>query len=305
MKAPATRRTSTNRRRGRLIAIFLWCLSCLPFTVLQRLGGAFGRLRYVCGGRARRTVEANLACCFPEQSAVQQRRLALCSLQASTTALLEMGAIWHWSCEKNIQLIVDVRGQALLDLALAKKRGVILLTPHIGNWELVGYYAAQQARVTSLYAPSKIPELDRLMYEGRIRNGSTLVPTNTAGVRSLLKALKAGEVVIILPDQVPEEGAGLFAPFFGRPAYTMTLLTSLAQRTGAEVLCCYALRRADRRGFDVVVTAADPAIAAADEQQAVNALNRSVENCVLACPEQYQWEYKRFRERPAGMASLY
>jgi len=295
-----------DKLRGLTAVALLRVLSWLPFSALQILGTVLGRLFYVSASRSRRTIEANLLYCFPHWSAQQRDAFTRRCLQENAKTTVEMGALWHWSSDKTIALIREVHGQRLLDAALAKKRGVIVLAPHLGNWEMVGFFLAHVAKVTSLYAPAKIPLLDQLIYEGRSRNGAHLVPTNAGGVKALLKALKAGEMVGILPDQVPDESSGVFAPFFGQPALTMTLVTSLMQRTGAEVLCCYAKRRSDRQGFDIcLLPPADNLMGAKDEIAAATAMNASVERCVNDCSEQYQWEYKRFREQKDDSLSLY
>lgn len=295
-----------DKLRGLTAVALLRVLSWLPFSALQVLGTLLGRLFYVSGARSRRSIEANLLYCFPHWSAEQRDAFTRRNLQETAKTTVEMGALWHWPSDKTLALIQEVHGLSLLDAALAKKRGVIVLAPHLGNWEVIGFFLAQVANITSLYAPAKIPLLDRLIYAGRSRNGARLAPTNAGGVKALLKALKAGEMVGILPDQVPEESSGVFASFFGRPALTMTLVASLVQRTGAEVLCCYAKRRSDRQGFDIcLLPAVDDLRNARDEIAAATAMNASVERCVNDCSEQYQWEYKRFREQKDDSLSLY
>lgn len=294
-----------DKLRGITVVALLRILSWLPFAVLQRLGNWLGHLFYILDTRSRRTTETNLLHCFSHWSAKQRDEFTRRSLQEAAKTTVEMGALWHWPSEKTLALIREIHGQPLLNEALAKKRGVIVLAPHLGNWELVGLFLAQVAKVTSLYAPAKMPALDRLVYKGRSRNGAHLVPTNASGVKALLKALKAGEMVGILPDQVPEASSGVFVPFFGQPALTMTLVMSLIQRTGAEVVCCYAKRRSDRQGFDICLLPAEAMIKEKDEIVAVTAMNASVERCVNDCSEQYQWGYKRFRARPPGSKNIY
>jgi KDO2-lipid IV(A) lauroyltransferase len=291
--------------KGGLAVFLLRFFSFFPFSVLQVMGTWLGSLSYALNSRSRRVVEANLRHCFPQWSEDRRQALVRQTMRESGKTLFEMAGFWHWPTEKSKHLICEVHNQVLLQEALARQHGVIVLAPHLGNWELAGIYLARQAPITCLYAPAKLPAMDRLMIRGRQRNGTKLAPTNMQGVKALLKALKAGEMVGILPDQVPESGSGVFAPFFGQPALTMTLLTTLARRTEAAVLCCYARRREDGRGFDMVWLPADPDIRLEDEQAAVIALNRSVEQCVLQCLEQYQWEYKRFRERPPGGGKIY
>jgi KDO2-lipid IV(A) lauroyltransferase len=288
------------------IVALLRVLSWLPFSVLQILGNALGSVLYIFRSRNRYTIESNLLYCFPEWSAPERDAVTRRTLKETAKNALEIGAIWHWPSDRTLALIREVQGRHFLDAALAQKRGVIILAPHLGNWEVVGLFLAHAAKTTSLYAPAKIPALDQLIYKGRTKNGAHLVPTNTSGVKALFKALRVGEMVGILPDQVPEEGSGVFAPFFGQPALTMTLVISLIQRTGAEVLCCYAKRRKDGQGFDMcVLPALDALKDAGDEMAAATAMNASIERCVSDCFEQYQWNYKRFRKRIPGSKNIY
>jgi KDO2-lipid IV(A) lauroyltransferase len=181
---------------------------------------------------------------------------------------------------------------------------VLVLAPHLGNWEVVSIFLAGYAPLTALYQPPPLPALDKLVLGGRSKSNITMAPTNRRGVMQLFKALQRGELVGILPDQVPDDGSGAeIAPFFGLPALTMTLVHSLVERTGCEVVCIYAERVKD--GFRVVIRAPEPGIGDADLQRSVSALNASVENCARAIPEQYQWEYKRFRRLPEPYPQYY
>jgi len=284
---------------------FFRLLSFLPLGFLHAIGVCLGQLLWWLNTNGRRITEINLKVCFPQLSLGQQRKLARRSVIESTKTLLEVPAIWLSSLEKNKTWIKRVTGAACLDEALQKKQGVIILAPHLGNWELVGMYFAQPGPFTAMYAPSKINVLHNIMMAGREKFGCKLAPTNTQGVRTLLRALKTGESIGILPDQVPEPEGGLFAPFFDEPAFTMTLIATLAARTGASVICCYAKRLQNEAGFEICLRPAANNIASENLQDAVIALNQSVEACVKDCPEQYQWEYKRFKRRPQGQPKLY
>jgi len=147
-----------------------------------------------------------------------------------------------------------------------------------------------------MYGHAENVILDDIIHKARERSGITMVHTGVSGVRSLLRALKAGNFVLMLPDQVPQ-GFGKFAPFFGEPTYTMTLVTSLLQRTGAKAVCGFCKRLPDGE-YEVVFRAVDEAIYDPDEATALAGLNKSIEKCVLDCPEQYQWGYKRFKLLP-------
>jgi len=280
-------------------------LALLPLSWLQALGAGLGQLLWWSGTEGRRVTEINLKICFPELSDEQRSLLARRSVIESAKTLLEVVAIWLSPLKKNKTWIKKITGMPYLDAALQKKQGVIILAPHLGNWELVGMFCALQTPFTAMYAPAKIYTMRKIMFAGRKQYGCQLAPTNTHGVRMLLKALKKGEGVGILPDQVPEPESGLFAPFFGEPAFSMTLIATLAARTNAAVICSYAKRLPGETGFEICLRPAREGIASENVQEAVIALNQSVEDCVRACPEQYQWEYKRFKRRLPGMPKLY
>jgi len=300
-----SRLSFAEKMQGLAIVAAFHMLSILPFFVLRKLGAALGLILWWANGRNRKITEINLALCFPNKTVLERRTLARQSIIESTKTLFEVVAIWRSPLKKNQALIKKVTGFDCLDEARKKKCGVMILAPHLGNWELVGMFCAQLGPFTAMYAPAKIDALDKIMFAGRQQFGCKLAPTNTQGVKTLLKALRAGEGVGILPDQVPEPEGGLFAPFFGQPAFTMTLIANLAARTGATVICGYAKRLHDETGFEICLRPAGDKIASENLHEAVEALNQSVEACVRDCPEQYQWEYKRFKKRPAGQTRPY
>ena len=197
--------------------------------------------------------------------------------------------------------IQAVHGRELLDEARAEGRGVIVLAPHFGNWEVLNFWLSGHFPFTAMYEPPKIAELDPLIRQGRERMGAALVPTNSRGVASLLKALKRSEAVGILPDQEPDWRGGVFADFFHRPAYTGTLLPKLVARTQARVVTGVARRLADDgqpAGFEIHFLAADERVYDPDEAIAARGVNASVEAAIALDPAQYQWEYKRYRKTP-------
>jgi KDO2-lipid IV(A) lauroyltransferase len=151
--------------------------------------------------------------------------------------------------------------------------------------------------MTALYRHPKTALFGDVVRRARERRGAKLVPTDSSGVRALFKALKSGEIVTILPDQVPPRAQGMFAPFFGEMTLTMTLATNLLHRTGATAVCCYCKRLPDGK-FEIIFHPVDEDIYAPDSATALAGLNKSIERCVLDCPEQYQWNYKRFKFLP-------
>lgn len=194
---------------------------------------------------------------------------------------------------------VQWEGTDLVEAALAQGRGVIFLTPHLGGFEVTGQAYAQRfgqagKPVTVLYRPPRQTWLRALVAESRQRPGLLTVPTSLSGVKQLIKALKHGESVGLLPDQVPPQGMGVMAPFFGREAYTMTLSVRLMQQTGACVLLIWGERLRWGRGYRVRVQALDVELPAA-LPDAVSAINHAMEMLVLQCPEQYLWGYARYK----------
>src|SRR5687768_144381 len=234
-------------------------LALLPLGLLRALGAALGSLMWLINGRAAKVTRENIALCFPELSAVGQSRLARQSLQETAKTAMEAGAIWRNSWPWLQGKIVAMEGDEILRAKLAEGKGVLVLAPHHGNWEVVAPYLASVANLTAMYQPLDNPKMDELVLAGRSKLNITMAPTNRKGVMMLFKALQGGTIVGILPDQVPgREAGGEVAPFFGQPALTMTLVHGLIQRTGCAVCSCYAERVAG--GFKLVVLEADAQI---------------------------------------------
>jgi len=272
-------------------------LALLPLGLLRALGAALGSLMRLLNGRAAKVTRENIALCFPELAPAEQARLVRQSLQETAKTAMEAGAIWRNSWPWLQGKIVAMEGDEILRGKLAEGKGVLVLAPHHGNWEVVAPYLASVANLTAMYQPLENPKMDELVLAGRSKLNITMAPTNRKGVMMLLKALQGGTIVGILPDQVPgREGGGEIAPFFDQPALTMTLVHGLIQRTGCSVCSCYAERVAG--GFKLVVIEADAQIYSEQQLASVTGLNASVAACVRRAPAQYQWEYKRFRRLP-------
>jgi len=247
----------------------------------------------------------NLKLCFPELSLKERKRLLHQSLIESTKTALEMGAMWYWPIERLNRLDKGVKGLEVWQEAYQQGKGVIALTPHIGQWEFLGLFGQKYVPMTSLYRPPRLTDFDEFLVSARKRTGNTLAPTTPFGVRMLYGCLRKGNMAGILPDQDPGNG-GVFAPFFGIQANTMTLITKLAERTHSPIIIAYAERLPWGRGYITHIHAVDSeAILNPDPVIAAGALNKAVEKCVREKPAQYQWIYKRFKKRPAGEDKLY
>lgn len=271
----------------------LHTLARLPLWLLHGAGAVGGWLAYALSSGFRRKTRDNL-----RTAGLDPSSLAWQSAAAAGRAALETCFIWFRPIET---LISKSRydGYAALAREVEARRaagnttGTILLTPHIGSFELAARLYAAIGPITVLYKAPRREDLHALLKVARSHPGMTAVPADTGGVRSLLRALKRGEAIGILPDQVPSAGDGQWAPFFGRPAFTMTLPARLAEKTGAPVHLVAVWRRAAGRGWDVDVERVD-------ELPTPEAINRRVEAVIRQRPDQYVWSYNRYKG-PPGM----
>lgn len=271
----------------------------------HKIGAVIGWLAYILPTRSRRYATANVRVCLPQLPKKQQQALVRQSLIETGKTLTETGPMMYWQAEHLERHIKSVHGKGHICQAMNQNNGVIIAFPHIGSWELLSLFCSRHYPMTTLYRPSRLQELDSIVKQGRERFGAQLVPTDARGVRALFEALRKGEVVGILPDQEPPKGSGVFAPFFDVPAYTMTLVSQLARRTGASVIIGYAQRLSHTTGYTIHFHNASPGINDASIDSSVSVMNRDIANCIREIPEQYQWIYKRFRRRPAGLLPVY
>ena len=286
-------------RAGEFVAgALLSLLALLPLPVVRALGRALGELAWWRGGRSARITRSNIAACLPALAATERMALARASLRETGAAIAELGLAWRGSRARLARTIRAVHGQELLDEAGHAGRGLLLLAPHLGNWELLLHCVQGQRQCTVLYRTPRQPALAALALRGRTRFGLCAVAVSHAGVRELLQVLRRGETVVLLPDQVPARSGGQSVPFFGQPAWTPVLAHALARRTGCAVLagCCLRVRG----GFELHFATLDRAFHAPDRGPALAAMNRAIEHLVREAPAQYQWEYRRLRAPPKG-----
>lgn len=206
--------------KGRLLRLFIQLLGRLPLWLSRALGATLGRIGWWLQTRAAKVTRENLMLCFPDMPEPKRLQLARASLCETAKGGMEMTAVWTRPYDWLAAKILRVHNRELLDKAIAAPEGVVVLVPHLGNWELFGPFLSRVTPVTALYQPPKLQAMEQIIRDSRERMGATLVPTNRRGVMGLVKALKAGGLTVILPDQVPDSGAGDFAPFFwGAGAY--------------------------------------------------------------------------------------
>lgn len=291
--------------KSKLLALTLKAFSKLPLRLTQMLGARLGDWLWSSNHKLRRVTDTNLAICYPDTDVEWRDELSRNSLREAGKTFTELSAFWHWEHSRLTNMVVDVNGQEAMDTAWQQQRGVIFASPHIGAWELTGLYLCQQFPMTILFKPSKNPVLDQLSHSARSRFGAKIFPTDTSGVKALFTALNKQQAIGILPDQEPKDGSGVFAPFFGRPAETMILLSRLARRNRVPVIFVVMQRLPQAQGYRFHYLPAGDAIYDKDNTIAAAELNRCVEACIKIAPEQYMWNYKRFRQQPEGYDNPY
>ena len=284
--------------RTALAKIFLRLSALLPLSMTHRLGSWLGWLFTVIPNDLRQTARANIGLAFPDKPDQQRESLLRQNMMEVGKAILEVGMLWLSPVDKTLTLVRQVSGLEMLESAMASGRGVLLVAPHLGCWEIIGLYVSTRWPMTTMYRPPRLKGLEQMMRTSRKRAGGKLAPTDASGVRMLYKALGRGELVAILPDQDPGRESGVFAPFFNVPANTMTLLSRLARKSDAIVLCTYAERLPNGQGYHLHFKSVAEGVGDADSVVAATHLNAAVEDCVRDLPEQYLWAYKRFKTRP-------
>jgi KDO2-lipid IV(A) lauroyltransferase len=273
-----------------LIKLFQF-LSRLPLPLLHALGSLLGWIVYLASPAYRSRLKNNI------NRAGYSGQLHP-AIRESGKNLLELPFIWCAPPGKVLDK-AKVENWELAQAALDSGKGVIFLTPHLGCFEIIAQAIAQRVPLTALYRPPRKAALKPLMEDARARANLNLAPANLAGVRTLLKTLKKGAAIGLLPDQVPQQGEGVWAHFYGKPAYTMTLPAKLHQMTGAVILLSYAERLSQGQGYSIRFVAFEEDLQGTPAQQA-SAINKAMEKLIARCPAQYFWSYNRYKSPPGA-----
>jgi KDO2-lipid IV(A) lauroyltransferase len=278
-----------------LLRIVLRLIAALPLSLLHRLGSVLGWAIYGMSPTYRRHLRENL-----EHAGYRDATIRRAAIAHAGQLLLETPAIWLRPQSSVGALVAEVEGMDAAVAARKSGKALLLLTPHMGCFEMAGQYSSLNVPITVLYRPPKMAWLDPLMREGRSRGNMRLAPADLRGVRELMAAFKRGEAVGFLPDQVPGAGEGEWAEFFGRPAYTGTLAPRLAGRENVACFLLYAARLPRGAGYRVVVK---PLCEARAGESPERHLNRAIEDLVREHPGQYLWGYNRYKV-PSGAKPL-
>jgi Kdo2-lipid IVA lauroyltransferase/acyltransferase len=293
------------RLLAQIFIITLYLLSWLPLKPLRKIARYVGIKLIKYDNRTINTIHRNIELCFPhwtkkERDEFVQKRLA-CMGQTA----FEMSHLWLKPVNKLTKLITNEFTNDEFKAVVKDNESIIVLVPHIGNWEMTNIYLSQFRQVTAMFKPLKNSTVNRFVLKARERAGSLLLPTTGKGMGKIIKALQQDNgLVIFLPDQVPSSNtAGVFAPLFGHEAFTMTLAHKLALKTKARVFIGAAFQR--ENGFAVSISPISDQFYSALPEESSKALNQDIERVVLEAPAQYQWEYKRYRAQPNKGTSLY
>lgn len=278
-------------------------LGRLPLAVLRTLGLALGWKIWLLSPRYRRATQRNW------RTALESGRLGLDAQKAGACLrasighagllVTELPKIW---CDPKAAHRMRITGLAAISVAMSRGRGVILLTPHLGAFELSPRAFALHHPITVLYRPARQPMFRNLMESLRPMPGLATAPATAGGVRCLLRALKKGEAIGMLPDQVPSDGEGQWADFFGKPAYTMTLPIRLAQATGAAIFWALSIRTRSGWHLDFQPWEYGLQNTNASMQTLLAKMNEALEAQIARAPDQYLWAYNRYKV-PQGAAS--
>lgn len=269
-----------------LLALFR-LLARLPLPVLHRIGRVAGRVIYLWPGRYRQRLQRNARQAgYPEAAFARQAAAETGAMIAETPRVwLRTRACLQQTTSHDSQVVHQ---------ALAEGRGILYLTPHLGCFEITARYLIQHGPITVMYRPPRQAALEPLMEQARNTSGLKAVPANLQGVREFVRALKRGEAVGMLPDQVPSGGDGVWAPFFGKPAYTMTLAAKLALQTGVAVILTAGERLPRGQGWRIhYVRLAEPLPDNAADLAV--AINLAMEDLIRRFPTQYLWSYNRYK----------
>jgi KDO2-lipid IV(A) lauroyltransferase len=263
----------------------------LPLSVLHSLGALLGRLTCAVSAQYAARTRENLRQAGLAADETQYRIMLSATIAEAGKGITELPWIWGRPYDEVVGKVRHCVGGEHIEAALQRGKGIIFFTPHLGCFEISSLYASQRVPITVMYRPPKLGFLEAVMRGGRERGQVRLAKADGGGVRLLYKALKRGEAIGLLPDQVPSKGEGEWADFFGRPAYTMTLVGRLAESSGAAVLIAYAERLPRGRGYGIHFEPLLLDFAAPVPQQ----INAALERVIRVCPAQYLWSYNRYK----------
>lgn len=294
-----------DKLKGALVVGFLRLFALLPWRAVQAVGAAIGWLMWKLPNRSREVTRINLAKCFPELSPAELEQRVGQSLMDIGRTLTESACAWIWPAEKSIGLVREVEGLEVLHEALASGKGVVGITSHLGNWEVLNHFYCAQCKPIIFYRPPKLKAVDELLQKQRVQLGNRVAPSTKEGILSVIKEVRRGGAVGIPADPEPSLSAGVFVPFLGTLALTSKFVPGMLAGGKARGVFLHALRLPDGSGFKVILEAAPEGMYSDNVEEGVAAMSAVVERYVRTYPTQYMWSMKRFKKRPEGEVRWY
>ncbi|MFJ1338286.1 lysophospholipid acyltransferase [Pseudomonas caricapapayae] len=291
--------------KGALMVGALRLFAKLPWGAVQRVGAAIGWLMWKLPNSSREVVRINLAKCFPEMDPAEREQLVGRTLMDIGKSFTESACAWIWPAQRSLELVREVEGLEVLQSALASGKGVVGITSHLGNWEVLNHFYCNQCKPIIFYRPPKLKAVDDLLREQRVQLGNRVAASTKEGILSIIKEVRKGGQVGIPADPEPAESAGIFVPFFATKALTSKFVPNMLAGGKAVGVFLHALRLPDGSGFKVILEAAPEAMYSEDTETSAAAMSKVVERYVRAYPSQYMWSMKRFKKRPPGEARWY
>ncbi len=280
----------------------LWLITRLPLRWRLNLGKGIGKLLYAFPSKLKHITEVNIKMCFPDLSNEKQKKLAKDNFEALGVGVIEAAMAW-WLPNEKLKHLFTVHGLEYLEAALAKGKGIILLGPHFTCLEMVGRILSSEYSFAVMYRPHKKRLLAFILERFRQKHYMQAIPRNR--IRQLIRALNDNIAIWYAYDVDGGVKRSVFAPFFGVPTASLTSVTRLVRMSGAAVVPISFFRRDDDFNYDVILYPPIDNFPTGDLQKDATILNQTLERSILEKPEQYVWQYKRFKTRPDGEPRVY
>jgi len=280
----------------------LKCLVLLPYPLLIRIGKFIGRILLSSAPRWRKTARTNIRHCFPEYSADRQKELLLHNFEAVGISILE-SALAMWGKDTNLKGLLHVKGEAYLLEAIKQQKPIILLGVHFTTTEIIGRLISTHHSLAVMYHQTKNPVVGKFREEHLKKHYKQAIPRSK--MREMIRCLENMIPVWYSPDVDPGSKQGIFAPFFGLPACTVSTVPRLAARTNAIVIPTAYYRRDDEQGYDLIFYPPLEKFPSSNLEEDVGKINQIIEEAIRKKPEQYMWQYKRFKTPLPGTTDIY
>lgn len=276
-----------------LIKAFIKFLQFIPYSLLHKLGSLMALFLNLLPNSHKKNTQQNLKLVFPDKSSKDIKTLTKKSLFHSSMNILESGIVWGSKNRKFENYLIEIFNIEAIKKSYDSERGILLITPHLGNIEIIIKFLGKQFNCTIPYSKPNQSYLDKIITLSRERAGVKMVDTDVAGLKELIKSLKEKNMVAIASDQVPKQGFGVASTFFGKEIYSMTLVPKLKKISNCAVHSVYCERRKKAQGFNIYFS--NEIDLSHDVQEGVDRMNNEFEECIISIPEQYSWEYKKFK----------